>query len=51
MLDREKEEIRKKLVLLRKEKREVKEQLKDATGETDKTMLIKKSLKGKCCKN
>lgn len=34
-LEREKEEIRTRLVSLRKQKREVKEQLKDATGEND----------------
>lgn len=39
-LEKNKEEIRTKLVLLRKEKREVKEQLKDATGENDCSALL-----------
>lgn len=34
VLEKEREEIRKSLVSLRKEKKEVKEQLKDATGDT-----------------
>lgn len=34
-MEKNKEEIRTKLVLLRKEKREVKERLRDATGEND----------------
>lgn len=38
-LEKQKEEIRKTLVSLRKEKKEVKEQLKDATGETDTIIL------------
>ncbi|KAI5096703.1 actin filament-associated protein 1-like 1 isoform X2, partial [Silurus meridionalis] len=43
-LEKEKEEIRKKLVSLRKEKREVKEQLKDATANSNHQKHLEKRL-------